>query len=99
MAKNIYISLLSISLISLLLLYYWKDNLPFRTMLGLIVIIYFVLVASIHGIVAHTLSPELKGGLIVYPLLMGVLFAVLFFICVFVVLPLFFPEHYYGSQY
>jgi hypothetical protein len=46
----------------------------------------------VHGTIAHTLNPQLKGGLIAYPILMGILFAVLLFICLFFIMPLFCPD-------
>lgn len=92
MSKRIYSLILVLSIIGLLVLYSVRENIGVNGMLGLLFLFSMVLVTCIHGIVAHSINPQLKGGLIVYPVLMGVLFALLFFICVFVILPLYYPE-------
>jgi hypothetical protein len=92
MSKRIYSVVLVLSIIGLLVLYFVRENIGVNGMLGILFLFSMVFVTSIHGIVAHSINPQLKGGLIVYPVLMGVLFALLFFICVFVILPLYYPE-------
>ncbi|AKA34239.1 hypothetical protein [Flagellimonas lutaonensis] len=47
---------------------------------------------GIHGLIAHSLNPKVKGGLLIYPLLMGALWAVLFLLFVFFILPIFCPD-------
>lgn len=55
-------------------------------------IIFTFLSMGIHGLIAHSLNPKAKGGILTYPLLMGVLWAVLFFLFVFFILPIFCPD-------
>lgn len=54
--------------------------------------IFTLLSMGIHGIIAHSLNPKAKGGIILYPLLMGALWAFLFFLFVFFILPIFCPD-------
>jgi hypothetical protein len=92
MARKIYWILLIITVISGIIFYLMKEYVVSNILLGVLFFLSMLLVSSVHGIIAHSLNPELKGGLIAYPLLMGILFAFLFFICVFFVIPLFCPD-------
>ena len=91
MAKRIYWILLIISIIIGAIVFSYKEIIPIYLLLVVLFCLFTMIVSSIHGIIAHSLDPRLKGGLIAYPLLMGALFAVLFFICFFFIIPLFFP--------
>lgn len=55
-------------------------------------LIFTILSVGVHGIIAHSLNPKAKGGILLYPLLMGVLWAFLFFLFVFFILPIFCPD-------
>lgn len=55
-------------------------------------ITFLILSLGIHGLIAHSLHPKLKGNLITFPLLMWVLWAVLFLIFVFFVIPIYCPN-------
>lgn len=48
---------------------------------------FLVFSLGIHGIIAYTLKPELKGQIIFYPIWMWALWAILYLIFVFLVLP------------
>ena len=45
---------------------------------------------GIHGLIAHSLRPKSKGELITFPLLMWVLWAILFLVFVFFIIPVYF---------
>ncbi len=47
---------------------------------------------GIHGLIAHSLHPKSKGNIIVYPILMWTLWAVLFLLFVFFVIPIYCPD-------
>lgn len=47
---------------------------------------------GVHGLIAHSLRPKSKGDLIVFPLLMWVLWAVLFLVFVFFIIPIYCPD-------
>ena len=53
---------------------------------------FFMFAASVHGLIVHMTKPNTKGVLIIYPLIMGLLFALLLFIHTFVLLPLLCPD-------
>lgn len=48
---------------------------------------FLVFSLGIHGIIAYSLKPELKGQIIFYPVWMWALWALLFLLFVFLVLP------------
>jgi len=47
---------------------------------------------GVHGLIAHSLRPKSKGELITFPLLMWVLWAVLFLFFVFFIIPIYCPD-------
>ncbi|MFD2914607.1 hypothetical protein [Psychroserpens luteus] len=51
---------------------------------------------GIHGLIAHSLRPKTKGDLITFPLLMWVLWAILFMVFVFLILPIYCPDFLIG---
>ena len=53
---------------------------------------FLILSLGIHGLIAHSLHPKSKGELITFPLLMWVLWAVLFLLFVFFVIPVYCPD-------
>lgn len=53
---------------------------------------FLILSLGIHGLIAHSLRPKSKGELITFPLLMWVLWAVLFLLFVFFVIPVYCPD-------
>ncbi len=55
-------------------------------------LIFMLCSIGIHGLIAHSLRPEAKGGLLAYPLLMGALWAILFMLFIFFILPIFCPD-------
>lgn len=55
-------------------------------------IIFLILSFGIHGLIAHSMRPKSKGDLIAYPLLMWILWAVLFFLFVFFIIPMYCPD-------
>ena len=53
---------------------------------------FLMFMAGVHGLLAHLLKPSVKSRMIAYPLFMGILFVLLFFLHVFVILPLVCPD-------
>ena len=51
---------------------------------------------GIHGLIAYSLHPEKKGNMIAYPILMWALWAILFLLYVFVVIPFYCPDFLIG---
>ena len=92
MSRIIYGILIVISIALGVYLYTIKDT---HTKMFLIVIsslVFMLLNMGIHGLIVHSLKPSVKGDIIAYPLLMGALWAVLFFLFMFFILPVFFPN-------
>jgi hypothetical protein len=54
--------------------------------------IFTLFSVGIQGLIVYSLNPAAKGGILAYPLLMGLLWAVLFFLFVFIVVPMFCPD-------
>lgn len=90
MATRIYGILLMVTIVTGIVFYFFKENVSEDTLWVILILLSIFFVASIHGIVAHTLNPQLKGGLIMYPVFMGILYALLFFLYSFLIVPLFF---------
>ncbi|MBT8205921.1 MAG: hypothetical protein KJO20_11150 [Eudoraea sp.] len=51
---------------------------------------------GIHGLIAYSIPPDKKGNIIVYPILMWALWAILFLVFVFVVIPFYCPDFLIG---
>lgn len=47
---------------------------------------------GIHGLIAHSFLPKSEGQLITFPLLMWVLWAILFLVFVFLIIPVYCPD-------
>jgi hypothetical protein len=82
-----YIILGVASLALLILVLLNKNKILFEALIWMVSIIFMLIVASIHGIIAHSLYPKIKGTLIFYPILMGILFGIITCIFIFLVLP------------
>ncbi|WP_272022964.1 hypothetical protein [Olleya namhaensis] len=92
MARRIYRILIVISLALGYYLFTIKDTHSTTYVVIISSLIFMLLSMGIHGLIAHSLKPDVKGGIILYPILMGVLWAILFFLFVFFILPAFCPD-------
>ncbi|MBD0778441.1 hypothetical protein HPE56_11605 [Maribacter sp. ANRC-HE7] len=92
MAKKIYSILLLVSLGLGYYLYSVRESLSNVILIVTSGVLFTLLSMGIHGLIAHSLNPNVKGGIILYPILMGILWAFLFFLFVFFVLPIFCPD-------
>ena len=92
MAKRIYSILIGISIALGVYLYMTKDTNSTTFILVISGLTFFMFSMGIHGFLAHSLKPSEKGNLIVYPILMGALWAILFGIFLFLILPLLCPN-------
>ncbi|TLP71983.1 hypothetical protein [Maribacter sp. ACAM166] len=92
MARRIYSILIAIALGLGFYLYSIKET---HSKIFLIVtagVIFTFFSMGIHGLIAHSLNPKAKGGILLYPLLMGALWAFMLFLFVFFILPIFCPD-------
>lgn len=99
MARRIYWVLLIATVITGIIFYFYREDIIEESLFVILLILSITFVASIHGIIAHTLNPSLKGGLIAYPVFMGILFSILFFLYIFLITPMFFPNFLGGLKY
>lgn len=91
MARRVYWILFYLSLIVGVLLFKAKQTIGSEMLLLLVFAVATILITSIHGIIVLRLNPDIKKGVITYPVLMGLLFAAILAIIVFIVLPFFCP--------
>ncbi len=92
MARRIYSIIIAVALGLGYYLYTIRDTHSTVFLIVISGLIFTFFSMGIHGLIAHSLNPKAKGKIIVYPLLMGALWAVLFFLFVFFVLPMFCPD-------
>lgn len=92
MARRIYSILIALTLGLGFYLYYIKDTHSKIFLIVISGILFTFLSMGIHGLIAHSLNPKVKGKFLLYPLLMGVLWAFMFFLFVFFIIPVFCPD-------
>ena len=92
MARRIYSILIAISLGLGVYLYTIKETHIKGFLIIISSLIFTLFSMGIHGLLAHSIAPKTKGGILLYPLLMGVLWAVLFFMFIFLIIPIFCPD-------
>ncbi|MDO6472573.1 hypothetical protein [Maribacter sp. 1_MG-2023] len=92
MARRVYSIIIAIALGLGFYLFTIRDTHSKAYLITILAIIFTLFSMGVHSLLAHSLKPKVKGDIIIYPLLMGVLWAVLFFLFVFVFLPLLCPD-------
>ena len=92
MAKRIYSFIIALSIVLGTYVYMIKESHSKNYLIVITSLVFLLFSAGIHGVLAHSLKPSVKRGLIAYPILMGVLWALLFFLFVFFILPVFCPD-------
>ncbi len=100
-AKLIYGSLILAAILIGVYIYLLIPNRFNESFLIIFALLPFLMFATgIHGLIAHMLTPDQKErrGPLLYPLIMGALFIVLFLIHIFVVLPIACPNFMHGLK-
>jgi len=97
MARRIYRILIVIAIGLGAYLYLLKSTHSKTFLLIISSLIFLMFSMGIHGLIAHSLKPSVKDDIIVYPLLMGVLWAVLFGLFVFFIIPVFCPNFFLNA--
>jgi hypothetical protein len=77
MARKIYWMLGILSSCSLILVLLNHEKILAEGLIWATAVLFMLIVTSIHGIIAHSLTAHQKGSLIFYPILMGILFGLL----------------------
>jgi hypothetical protein len=92
MARRVYGTLIIIAFGLGFYLYTIRDTHSDTFLIVISGMIFTLLSVGVHGLIAHSLNPNIKGGILVYPLLMGVLWAFMYFLFLFFIIPLFCPN-------
>jgi hypothetical protein len=93
----------AILILSIILGVYFYGIAPERYNLGFL--LYFALVpflmfsVGVHGLLNHLLKSDTKSRMLIYPLIMGVIFMLLFVIHIFIILPIVCPGCMGGFKY
>ena len=95
MERRIYRILIVISLVLGVYLFTIKDSHSVLFLSVVLGLIFFLFSGGIHGLLAHSINPKLKGYTIAYPLIMGLFWVLLLMILIFFVLPMFCPDFLY----
>lgn len=92
-ARRIYLAFLLISV--LIGIYFYgiaSENFDKGFLKIFSIVPFFLFMAGVHGLTTHLLTPSTKSKLIAYPLIMGMAYVLLFFIHLFVILPIICPN-------
>jgi hypothetical protein len=92
MPKRIYTIVGAVALMIMIYFIINPRTIASRPLIWIVTILYAVVIACIHGVLAHSLSVKQKGNLIFYPVFMGLLFGIFAFIYIYVLLPLIIPS-------
>jgi|SRR5690554_1213532 len=93
MARRIFSIIIVLAIALGILLFITKESYSKSFLLIVSTLIFLVLSFGIHGLIAHSLRPPTsKAGLITFPLLMWVLWAILFLLFVFFIIPIYCPD-------
>ncbi|HNR17963.1 MAG TPA: hypothetical protein PKG90_14950 [Chitinophagaceae bacterium] len=92
MAKRIYTIVGAVALMIMIYFIITPQTIASRPLVLIVTILYAIVIACIHGVLAHSLSVKQKGNLIFYPVFMGILFGIFSFIYIYVLLPLILPN-------
>lgn len=92
MARKIYWILFTISILGGVTIYLAKKNMTENFMLITLFVVFLLFITSVIGLIAHSKHIKQMTDLTIYFLAMGTLFVVLLFVCIFVILPLYYPD-------
>ncbi len=92
MSRRIFRIVIVIAIAIGVLLFFMKGSLSNLTLIVISSLDFLVLSFGIHGLIAHSMIPRSKAALISFPIFMWALWAVLFLVFIFLVLPLYCPD-------
>jgi hypothetical protein len=87
MLNRLYQIIGGIAGISLVLVLINRDKILTEALMWITSILFLVLVAAVHGMLAHSLKPKQKSSLIFYPVLMGILYGLMAAVYFFLLMP------------
>jgi hypothetical protein len=91
MTKRVYWIFVVAAVLLGVALFMMREQFSSGLLFGLTMLPFFLLTAGVHGVLAHSVKSSLKGNLIFYPVLMGVIFSVIAFLYIFFIMRLFCP--------
>ncbi|MBY5958981.1 hypothetical protein KUV50_12590 [Membranicola marinus] len=91
MARRIYSIITAISILIIIYLISTPVVIGEDALFWIVIVLYSVIVGSVHGLLSHSISSKKKDALVFYPFLMGGLFMALLLIYIFLILPFVIP--------
>ena len=93
MSRRIFRIVIAISIVLWIVLFITKESLSKSLLISFATLNFLVFSFGIHGLIAHSIRPpNTKGELITFPLLMWVLWAIMFLLFVFLIIPVYCPN-------
>ena len=90
MSRRIFRIVIAIAIVIWIALFITKDSFSKSLLISVAALTFLVFSFGIHGLIAHSIRPpNTEGELITFPILMWVLWAVMFLLFVFFILPIF----------
>lgn len=92
MSRRIFRIVITVAIAIGIILFFSKESFS-KSLLVILSSLNFLLFSfGIQGLIAHSAVPKSKGELIAFPLFMWILWAILFLIFVFLILPIYCPD-------
>jgi len=95
MARRIYRILIVIAISIGIYLVLTRESHSDVFLISLSSVVFMLISVSTHGLIAHSVRPQIKEGLFGYPLLMGLVTVVLFLLFIFFIIPVLSPDFFY----
>lgn len=93
MSRRIFRIVIVIAIVIWIALYITKDSFSKSILISAATLTFLVFSFGTHGLMAHSIRPPAtKGELITFPILMWVLWAVMFLVFVFLIIPIYCPD-------
>ena len=92
MTRRIFRIVIVIAIALGIFLFIGKESFPKSFLIITSSFIFLLFSFGVQGLIAHSLRPTSKGELITFPLLMWVLWALMFLVFVFLVIPIYCPD-------
>jgi len=93
MSRRVFRIVIAIAIVIWIFLFIAKDSFSKSVLISVSALTFLVFSFGIQGLIAHSIRPpNTKGELITFPLLMWVLWAILFLVFVFLIIPVYCPD-------
>jgi hypothetical protein len=93
MSRRIFRIVITIAIFILVSLFITQDSFSKSVLISVTTLTFLMFSFGMHGLIAHSIRPPAsKWELITFPLLMWVLWAVMFLVFVFLIIPIYCPD-------